>query len=137
LNAVTGGRGKGRSSGGSSLRQHEPRAADCSPRSGAPDELEAATFCVAADKYVIFSHRVSQMQVPGEVTQAERDVCVRLLRGQGINTIATERNSSLSTVRNQGRALYRKLKVSSWAELAVRCSTPAVPRCGTTNADVE
>jgi DNA-binding NarL/FixJ family response regulator len=59
---------------------------------------------------------------PEGLTPAERVVVQRVLEGSSNASIARERRTTLSTVASQLRALYRKVGVSSRAELAGLCN---------------
>jgi DNA-binding CsgD family transcriptional regulator len=52
------------------------------------------------------------------LTDAERDVLTRILAGDSNETIAKARGSAVRTVANQIASIFRKLGVSSRAELA-------------------
>jgi DNA-binding CsgD family transcriptional regulator len=54
------------------------------------------------------------------LTRAEREVAKDVLAGHSSATIARRRGRSPRTIANQLAAIYRKLGVSSRAELAVR-----------------
>ena len=53
----------------------------------------------------------------GVLTDSERDVAMRAFAGESNAVIAAARGSSVSTVKNQLSSLFRKLGVSSRAEL--------------------
>lgn len=96
-----------------------------SPKLGSPGGLEVSAFSAGPDEYVIFSYPLPTFRLPGGLTPAERAVIESLLRGEHPEHIAVSRKRSLSTVRNQIRAVYKKLGVSSRAELAVLCGAGA------------
>lgn len=64
---------------------------------------------------------------PPELTEAEREVLRRILRGESNAEIAAARQTSLRTVANQVGAIFRKLGVSSRGELAARCGQVEPP----------
>lgn len=53
-----------------------------------------------------------------ELTDAERDIALRLLKGHGHKEIARQRDTSERTVRQQALAIYRKAGVHTRAELS-------------------
>lgn len=57
------------------------------------------------------------------LTEAERAVALDALAGHSNQAIAERRGSKMRTVANQLAAVYRKLGVSSRAELAARLTT--------------
>lgn len=61
---------------------------------------------------------------PPHLTRAERAIANRLARGETNAQIAVARRTSPRTVANQISALYRKVGVTSRAELVVRLRGP-------------
>ena len=57
------------------------------------------------------------------LTAAEREVALDAMAGHSNKEIAARRGSKMRTVANQLAAVYRKLGVSSRAELAARLTT--------------
>ena len=57
---------------------------------------------------------------PGKLTDAEQDMLARILRGERNAEIAVARGTSVSTVKKQICSLFRRLGVSSRAELAAQ-----------------
>ncbi len=57
-------------------------------------------------------------QIPGSLSEAEREIASLLVRGRSHEEIARTRARSPSTIANQIQAIYRKLGVSSALELA-------------------
>lgn len=98
------------------------------PNLGWPGGLEVSAFSAGSDEYVIFSYPLPSFRLPGGLTPAERAVIECLLRGDHPDDIALNRKRSISTIRNQIRAVYKKLGVSSRAELAVLCGSAAQGR---------
>jgi DNA-binding NarL/FixJ family response regulator len=95
-----------------------------------PVGLEAATFGVDDDDYVVFSFPLPELEPPSCLTAAEREVVRGLLRGQSNAEIASARNCAVRTVANQVRSIFRKLGVTSRAEVVQYCKsdTPAATR---------
>lgn len=86
-----------------------------------PRGLSIDVFRVGNEEYALLSHDL-QLDEPcralaGTLTTAERAVAEALLRGEKVEAIAARRGASVSTVRNQIRSTYAKLRVSSRAEL--------------------
>jgi DNA-binding CsgD family transcriptional regulator len=61
------------------------------------------------------------VNVPGNLSPAERDVARRLVEGERLPEIARARKTSPHTVANQLRSIYQKLGVSDRAELVRVC----------------
>jgi DNA-binding NarL/FixJ family response regulator len=61
------------------------------------------------------------LEVPGKLTPVEKLVVRALLQGKTNRQIARERGVALSTVLNQLKAVFRKLRVASRWELAAMC----------------
>lgn len=55
-----------------------------------------------------------------DLSEAELDVCSRLLRGDSNRAIADARGTSVRTVANQVATIFRKLEVSSRSELIAK-----------------
>jgi DNA-binding CsgD family transcriptional regulator len=87
-----------------------------------PAGLTASTFTVEADEYVIFEFPLAAPEPPQGLSDAEREVARELLAGRTAAEIAKRRERSLSTVRNQVRAIYAKLGVGSAVEFTAYCS---------------
>ncbi len=69
---------------------------------------------------VMFVHALpATLRVPG-LGNAEEEVLALLLRGHDTNAIASKRRTSPRTVANQVASIFRKLGVSSRAELAAK-----------------
>lgn len=68
--------------------------------------------------YVIVALPVAAGQWQRELTDAERDIAARILRGESNRDIAERRGTSVRTVANQIAGLYHKLGIASRAELA-------------------
>lgn len=72
--------------------------------------------CGARGSVVVFSYPIED--AGPKLTDAERQVALRLLAGQSNAEIAEARGCAVRTICNQIQSLYRKLGVSSRAELA-------------------
>ncbi|HTB74283.1 MAG TPA: helix-turn-helix transcriptional regulator [Polyangiaceae bacterium] len=85
-----------------------------------PEGLEARSFKIEADEYVLLSFPVRALRVSGgaRLSPSERDIVARVLRGQSNRAIASDRRTSPRTVANQLAAIYSKLGVRSRRELA-------------------
>ena len=70
--------------------------------------------------FVVLSFPIVTGQVPAELTASEAAVVERVLSGMRTKAIAVARGVSERTVANQLQSAYRKLGVTSRAELAVR-----------------
>src|SRR5689334_2395003 len=71
----------------------------------------------------VVSHAIEPARLesrPGKLTDAEQDMLTRVLRGERNAEIAAARGTSVSTVKKQISSLFRRLGVSSRAELAAQ-----------------
>lgn len=71
------------------------------------------------DDLIIFSWDADEGP-PADLTAAERDVLVRVVRGESNAAIATARKTSVRTIANQVASLLRKTKASSRFDLIRR-----------------
>lgn len=77
------------------------------------------------ENLVVGSQRFLVIGVPadgrteGELTAAERDIAARAAEGQSNRAIGDARGTSARTVANQLQAIFRKLGVTSRAELVL------------------
>jgi DNA-binding CsgD family transcriptional regulator len=89
-----------------------------------PEELDAHSFRIGSDEYVLLSFSVGgdnpSLDEAAPLTPSERDVVARVLRGQSNSAIARERGTSSRTVANQLAMIYAKLGVRSRRELGAR-----------------
>lgn len=95
-----------------------------------PAQLEAATFGVDDDDYVVFSFPLPELEPPACLSAAEREVVRGLLRGESNAEIAEARGCAVRTVANQLRSIFRKLGVTSRAEVVQHCRGPGQPDPG-------
>ena len=70
---------------------------------------------------------LADLELPPELTVAERAVAALVLAGESNAAIARTRRSAISTVANQVASIYRKLGVGSRAELAARIGSRTLP----------
>lgn len=84
----------------------------------APVGLRASRFAHGEDEFLVLSYGLDDPELPPSLTCAERDVAAALLRGCSMAAIAAARCTSLRTVANQIRSVYRKLGVRCRLELA-------------------
>ena len=90
------------------------------PRRRARKDLVAAEFKLGDNEYAFVSFDLIPSALLSSLSAAEREVVVAALAGRSYAQIARERGCSRNTVANQLSAAYRKLGVSSRAELAAR-----------------
>ena len=82
-----------------------------------PSGLRATRFAAGADELVVFSFPLKSPILPEGLSKAEREVTLALLEGLSNAAIAARRGSAVRTVANQVASIFRKLGVSSRAEL--------------------
>jgi DNA-binding CsgD family transcriptional regulator len=110
------------------MRRHSRNAkpADISmatddPLAAGPHGLEAHTFTVGPDDFVVFSFPLADRVLPDHLmtllTPAEREVANLLIGGANNSAVAKSRRRSLHTVVNQIASIYRKLNINSRSEL--------------------
>jgi len=95
----------------------------------APAELAARSFEVDGERYAILSFPLPEVELPTELSAAEREVVQRVLEGLSNADIARQRGTSLNTVANQLRSVFSKLDVKSRFELTERCARKPRLRC--------
>jgi len=86
-----------------------------------PAGLAATTFRVGADRYAVLSFPVRALELPLDLTRAEREVVLGVLSGRSNQEIAKDRGTSAYTVMNQLTNVFRKLDVNSRWELIAWC----------------
>jgi DNA-binding NarL/FixJ family response regulator len=86
-----------------------------------PSTLEVTCIRDAADNYVLLSYSLPKLNIVADLTGAEQEVLRHALCGMRPLQIAETRRTSVNTVNNQLRSIYKKLDVRSSAELAARC----------------
>jgi DNA-binding CsgD family transcriptional regulator len=82
-----------------------------------PRDLRSAEFEVGGERFVVVSYSAGESH---GLTPAEADVVAQVLDGSSAVAIAAARGTSVRTINKQLEAAYRKLGVSSRAELAAR-----------------
>jgi DNA-binding NarL/FixJ family response regulator len=93
-----------------------------------PHALEAQLLKKSGRPYLVLSFPLVRFRVPRGLTDAEKSVLGLLLRGHSNAAIAKHRATSQRTVANQVASIFRKLGVSSRAELAATLAgAPQVP----------
>jgi DNA-binding CsgD family transcriptional regulator len=86
-----------------------------------PSSLHARRFEIEGDEYVLLEFPWPATKLPKTLSVAERDVTRLATEGRSIVEIAKARGTSEHTVSNQLRAVYKKLGISSRAELVRAC----------------
>ena len=85
-----------------------------------PKGLEGVTITSGDETFVVLSFPVGANEQPGQLTASEAAVVELVLGGMRTKAIAAARGVSERTVGNQLQSAYRKLGVTSRAELALR-----------------
>jgi len=102
----------------SHVRLRAPDVPDVTP----PEGSRVSRFRVGEDEIVVLSFPLMEPELPATLTAAERGVLELLLRGRSNSEIAAARGTSARTVANQVASIFRKLGVSSRAELSSKLS---------------
>jgi DNA-binding CsgD family transcriptional regulator len=92
-----------------------------------PSGLSATTFRVGSEQYAVLSFPVRALELPSDLTRAEREVVLGVLNGRSNQEIARERGTSAYTVMNQLTNVFRKLDVNSRWELIAWCGRDQTP----------
>lgn len=95
-------------------KRPDKRAPEVAP----PRGLRATRFAVAGREVVVMSYPTGASALPDTLSAAEQEVARALLRGATNAEIAEARGVSARTVANQIASIFKKLGVSSRAELA-------------------
>jgi DNA-binding CsgD family transcriptional regulator len=91
-----------------------------------PPNLEVHTFESAGEEFAIFEFTVPPIELPGELTNAEKLVVASILDGKSNREIASEHGKTPRTVQNQIGNIFRKLGLKNRWDLIRRCcSAPA------------
>lgn len=85
-----------------------------------PRGLRAARFAWRGEEWLVLSWPLPVLLMPGVLTDAERDIVEGLIAGEVSGDIARLRGTSPRTIANQVASIFRKLGVSSRAELGAR-----------------
>jgi DNA-binding NarL/FixJ family response regulator len=83
-----------------------------------PAGLSAHTVALNNEEYLVLSFPSPVWNLPANLTAAEREVTLAILRGAATEVIARERGTSRHTVANQIASIFEKLGVTSRVELA-------------------
>lgn len=75
---------------------------------------------VGAAELAVIATPIAADAIPDNLTSAEATVLSAILLGKSNREIASERGTSIRTVANQVASLFRKLGVTSRAELALQ-----------------
>jgi DNA-binding CsgD family transcriptional regulator len=105
-----------------SSRDDRPRPAVARADIEAPRDLEAATFDVHGEEFLVLTFPTETTDL-SNLTESEREVATELLRGKSYREIARIRGTKIGTVANQVRAIFRKLEIRSRSELARKRTT--------------
>jgi DNA-binding NarL/FixJ family response regulator len=95
----------------------EPRRRGAPPELQPPRDLEAATFHLGDDEYLLLTFPSDRADFTN-LTESEREVATELLLGKSYRDIARIRGTKIGTVANQVRSIFRKLGIQSRTELA-------------------
>jgi DNA-binding CsgD family transcriptional regulator len=87
-----------------------------------PPGTEATRFKVGAEELAVLSIPLRRPRLPRDLTPAERQVLLLLMKGRTNDEIARARGTALRTVANQVQAIFKKLGVSSRNELVTHLS---------------
>lgn len=93
----------------------EARDALCAP----PPQLRGRTFTFTfqSGQLLVLSFALAEIPLPRVLTPAERSIVKRVIAGDSNAVIAAARGTAVRTVANQMAGIFRKLGVSSRAEL--------------------
>jgi DNA-binding CsgD family transcriptional regulator len=83
-------------------------------------DVRISTMHLAGEEYVVISLPGGDDVLAAVLTKAEREVARMLVLGDTNAEIARRRGSSVHTVANQVASIFRKLGVSTRAELVAR-----------------
>lgn len=86
-----------------------------------PRDVSCVTFRVAEHELLLLEFPLPTLVLPRGLSTAEAEVVRLLVSGESPEKIATLRGKSVNTVRNQIRNVYKKLAVSTTAELTRLC----------------
>lgn len=105
----------------------EDAGGEAAPFAGPPAEARVARFEVNGEELAVLSFPLStpSKRPPTSLSAAEQEVVAGILGGQSNSEIARARRTSVRTVANQVASIFRKMEVSSRAELVARFSAPS------------
>lgn len=102
------------------------------PALAPPEDLDAATFRLVSDEYLVLTFRspvdLERFAKESALTPSEKAICTLVLRGHTNREIARSRGTSVGTIANQLSAIYRKLGVRSRGALGVIRPSPTKVR---------
>lgn len=90
------------------------------PSGPAPRDLFVTTLRIAGREYAIVSFPIAPDDLPSSLGEVEKQVLAAILEGKSNAEIARQRGTSRYTVANQVASVYRKLGLSSRAEVVAR-----------------
>jgi DNA-binding CsgD family transcriptional regulator len=85
--------------------------------------LRAFRIRHCGEELAVLSIPIGPPALPASLTSSEREVCAMLMAGRSNPEIAAARGTAPRTVANQVASIFRKLGVTSRAELAVRLTS--------------
>ncbi len=85
------------------------------------DGARVSKMSFGDESWAVVSIPLAEVMVPECLSAAEREVARLVLEGRSSREIAKVRGTSARTIANQLAAIFRKLGVSSRAELARAC----------------
>lgn len=94
----------------------------------APRELRARHIQLGAEELLVLIFPVLAPAPSAALTEAEQEVVRRVLEGATTAAIAASRRTSPRTVANQLQSIFRKLGITSRAELARSYAGTPAPR---------
>ena len=93
-----------------------------------PVEAQHRVMETADERFIVTSNRIvdasRRLILPGELSQREVAVVAALFDGLRVAQIAERHGTSVHTVRNQLRSVYRKLGATGQADLLARFHRP-------------
>ena len=92
------------------------------------DGVDAFEVGFGDERLVVLSYPIASASFLDRLTPAERDVALAVVRGLSNEEVARARGSRARTVAVQLASIYRKLGITSRAELAVLLHEDGAPR---------
>lgn len=81
------------------------------------DPIIAATFRIGGERLAVITIPGLEAVCFEQLTAAENEICSLMIAGRSNAEIAERRGTSINTVENQARSIYRKLAISSRTQL--------------------
>jgi DNA-binding CsgD family transcriptional regulator len=102
----------------------ENGAMDCEepPDAQVPGAVETRHLQLGGVELVVLSFAAVPDRLPADLSTAEREVLRWLLQGETNAQVAARRQTAVRTAANQVASIFRKIGVTSRAELAARLS---------------